>query len=70
MSLHYKMKNGQYILEKDGVTPKLTLGSKIRWNLFGETKIFFWWFAVTITMAILFWGTIGWVAFHFIHKYW
>jgi hypothetical protein len=70
MSLTYKKKNGQYILEKDGFTPKMTLWSKVKWNLFGETKIFFWWIGGIVLLNVLFWGGIVFVIAHFLHKYW
>jgi len=50
--------------------PKESLFNRIKWALFGETKILYWFIGIGWTVAILFWGTIAVVAIHFIQKFW
>ena len=44
--------------------------SKLMFRMFGETKIVYWVWGVGTVLAIAFWGSIGYVAWHFISKLW
>lgn len=41
-----------------------------KFRLFGEWKIFYWIFGGIALLTVAFWGTIGYVAVHFIRKGW
>ena len=42
----------------------------LKFNLFGEFKIFYWIFGIIVLLIVIFWGVAGSVIFHFIAKYW
>ena len=43
---------------------------KLRWKLFGETKIIFWLIGVGYTLFFAFWGFVIYIIWHFLSKYW
>lgn len=49
---------------------KMTLWERIKWKLFGETKIFGWIIGMYLFLMLTIFGLVGYVIFHFISKFW
>jgi len=45
---------------------KQTLWDKIKWALFGETRLLWWFYGVIMIIYL----AMGWVIIHFVTKYW
>lgn len=44
--------------------------ARLKWQLAGETRIFYWWLGGAALIAATLIGGIGAIAIHFIHKNW
>ncbi len=49
---------------------KESIWDKIKWKLFGETNIIYWWIYAPIILYLTGLGIIIYVLYHFISKYW
>jgi len=50
--------------------PKQTTWEKIRWALFGEMRIFIWFWVISCALSLVWAATVYTVVLHFLIKYW
>lgn len=43
---------------------------ELRFRLFGETNILFWWYGGAMALVVAFWAAIIYIVAHFAIKYW
>ena len=47
-----------------------SIWEKIKWSLFGELRIVYWFIGIFFSLIILFYLSCGYIVLHFLQKYW